>query len=307
MGKREFYLEILKKLENQEDVLTETVLEGKQAGEKSFLKTPAQSRKDSYVENLYGKPHAVLCGGGHVSLALAKVLELMDFRITVVDDRAEFANRERFPRAAVYCQDFASCLEEKEFGPNTYYIIVTRGHQADYTCLKRILRKPSAYVGMIGSGRKVALAFQRLRADGFSEEEMKRVHAPVGLSIGAQTPAEIAVSIAAEIIQEKNRYQRNILEEAVAEGIRSPQGRVLVSVIEKHGSSPRGTGTRMVVSEDGSIYGTIGGGSVEFAAAERAERLTEEFALEEYDLGNSQAAGLGMVCGGRVKVMFELL
>lgn len=175
------------------------------------------------MENLYGKPHAVLCGGGHVSLALAKVLELMDFRITVVDDRAEFANRERFPRAAVYCQDFASCLEEKEFGPNTYYIIVTRGHQADYTCLKRILRKPSAYVGMIGSGRKVALAFQRLRADGFSEEEMKRVHAPVGLSIGAQTPAEIAVSIAAEIIQEKNRCQRNILEEAVAEGIRSPQ------------------------------------------------------------------------------------
>ncbi len=307
MGKREFYLDILKKLESQEDVVTETLLTGERAGEKRILGQLPEGLEGRYVESIYGKPHAVICGGGHVSLALAKVLELLDFRISVIDNRPEFASQERFPQAKVYCQDFAACLDREDFGRNTYYIIVTRGHKDDYMCLKRILKKPYVYIGMIGSRKKVALSFNRLRADGFSEMQIQKVHAPIGLDIGAQTPSEIAVSIAGEMIREKNRQERNVLEEAVAEGIRNPKGRVLVSVIEKKGSSPRGTGTRMVVNSDGSICGTIGGGSVEFAAIERAERLTENFALEEYDLSNSQAAGLGMVCGGRVKVMFELL
>ena len=308
MDRRKFYLELGQRLEAEGTARIATGIRGERTGRKRFLTAAEEPDRDEFAEKLAGRQRVVVCGGGHVSLALEQVLKTLPLHLTVIDDRPEFASKERFRLAdRVLCQDYRRALREHDFGEEAYFVIVTRGHASDDDCLSEILRLPRAYVGMIGSGRKVALAFQRLRADGFSEEEMKRVHAPVGLSIGAQTPAEIAVSIAAEIIQEKNRYQRNILEEAVAEGIRSPQGRVLVSVIEKHGSSPRGTGTRMVVSEDGSIYGTIGGGSVEFAAAERAERLTEEFALEEYDLGNSQAAGLGMVCGGRVKVMFELL
>ena len=147
--------------------------------------------------------------------------------------------------------------------------------------------------------------------EGYLEEEIAQVHAPIGLAIGAQTPAEIAVSIVAEIIQKKNESPEiiNTLEEEILKGLEDEKSKVLVTVIEKKGSSPRGEGTKMIVREDGKIYGTIGGGAVEHEAIEEAKNFDAEngFLIKDYDLSNAKAATLGMVCGGQVKVMFERL
>lgn len=307
MRVREFYLEALEKLEQENQIRILTVLEGRGKGEKRFLKDEEGEVPGCCVEFLYGTPRVVLCGGGHVSFALYKIFRMLNFQVTVLEEREDFARKERFPDAEIFCEPFEVSLKNRNFGRNAYYVIVTRGHTHDYICLSQILQKPYAYVGMIGSKKKVALSVERLKKEGFSQEKIRSVHAPIGLPIKARTPEEIAVSIAGEIILEKNRTEQSILERSVAEAIRDPKDGVLVSVLKKQGSSPRGAGSRMVVYEDGTICGTIGGGNVEFAAISRAKTMTEDFALEVYDLGNSQAADLGMVCGGRIEVMFERL
>lgn len=313
MADRKMYLQIAELFAQRDEITIETTLSGGQAGMKKILSGEERMippGEQVYRETLYGRSRAVVCGGGHVSLALVRFLKMLDFYVTVIDQRQEFANRERFPDAdEILCMDFPEGLEMWSFGEHAYYIIVTRGHKDDYRCLKCILNKKSDYVGMIGSRGKVAMSFERLRQDGFSEEVIRKIHAPIGLAIGAQTPAEIGVSICAEMIREKNKYPRKTLEEEVLRGIRDENAVTMVTVVEKSGSSPRGEGTRMVVCRDGSIYGTIGGGPIEFAAIKEAKNFsdTSGFSIREYDLSNSKAATLGMVCGGSVKVLFEKL
>lgn len=315
MADRKTYKEIVERFLKNEEVVIETRLEGRNAGEKRIL-TPEESKElpqnTVYRETLLAKPKVIILGGGHVSLALAKLLKMIEFHVVVVDAREEFANKERFSCAdEVYCMGFQEFLDTKEFGDHAYYVIVTRGHKDDYTCLSGLIRKKKAYLGMIGSRKKVALSFDKLREEGYLEEEIEQVHAPIGLSIGAQTPAEIAVSIVAEIIQKKNEAPKIVstLEEDILKGLDDENAKVLVTVIEKKGSSPRGEGTKMIVREDGKIYGTIGGGAVEHAAIEEARNFNEPngFLLKEYDLSNAKAATLGMICGGVVTVMFERL
>ena len=140
-------------------------------------------------------------GGGHVSQALAPVLERVGFRTVIYDDRPEFADRSRFPGAErVLCGDFARLQEQVQISPDDYVVIMTRGHLADYEVLARTLRSGARYLGCIGSRKKLALCRERLLAAGFTAEEYARVHAPIGLAIGAETPEEIAVSVAAELI-----------------------------------------------------------------------------------------------------------
>ena len=143
----------------------------------------------------------VLFGGGHVSQALAAVLDIAGFRYAVWDDRSEFASRERFPRAErLVCAPFEALSARLEITGDDYLVIMTRGHQADYTVLSQVLRSGAKYLGCIGSKKKLALCRERLLAEGFTAEEYARVHAPIGLAIGAETPAEIAVAVAAELI-----------------------------------------------------------------------------------------------------------
>lgn len=313
MADREMYLQIAGLFAGRDEITIETILSGGHAGEKRILTGEERMLPPGehvYRETLYGRSRAVVCGGGHVSQVLVQFLKMLDFYVTVIDEREEFANKERFPHAdEILCMDFDEGLEIGSFGEHAYYIIVTRGHKDDYRCLCSILKKKRDYVGMIGSRGKVALSFEKLRRDGFEEEEIRKIHAPIGLAIGAQTPAEIGVSICAEMIQEKNKYPRKTLEEDVLKGIRDENAVTMVTVVEKSGSSPRGEGTRMVVCRDGSIYGTIGGGPIEFAAVKEARDFSDPggFSIREYDLSNSKAATLGMVCGGRVKVLFEKL
>jgi len=143
-----------------------------------------------------------IAGAGHVSRPTAQVAALAGFRVTVMDDRPEFANAERFPKAhEILTRDLGHALDGVPVGPETSVVIVTRGHVHDADVLAQALRTPAGYIGMIGSRRKRDSVYQRLRAQGFGDQDFNRVHCPVGLDIGAETPEEIAVSIVAELIQ----------------------------------------------------------------------------------------------------------
>lgn len=142
-----------------------------------------------------------LFGGGHVSQALVPVLASVGFRPTVFDDRPEFADPARFPMAEeVLCGDFLSLGEEITISPDDYVVVMTRGHQADFEVLTQVLRSGAKYIGCIGSKRKLAICRNQLLAQGFTAAEYDRIHAPIGLPIGSETPEEIAISIAAEMI-----------------------------------------------------------------------------------------------------------
>jgi len=140
-------------------------------------------------------------GGGHVSQALVPALAAAGFRPVVYDDRPEFAAPERFPQAAeVLCGGFDQVSAQVAVTADDYVVIMTRGHQADYEVLTQLLRSGARYIGCIGSRRKLALCRDRLLESGFTEAEYARLRAPIGLNIGAETPAEIAVSITAQLI-----------------------------------------------------------------------------------------------------------
>lgn len=154
------------------------------------------------LDPIQGKPTLLIAGGGHIALPLVRLGSMLGFRVVVIDDREEYANRERFPEAdTVICQEFSDALSEVRITPITYIVIVTRGHVYDKLVLKHTITSKAAYVGMIGSRTKVRTILENLRKEGIPEHTIRRVHAPIGLDIGAETPEEIAVSIMAEIVK----------------------------------------------------------------------------------------------------------
>ena len=155
-----------------------------------------------YVEGFTTPPTLVLMGGGHVSKATYDLAILLKYRIYVVDDRVEFANRERFPGAedTIVVSDYARGLDQVPINANTFIAIATRGHWFDDLALEAAIRTPAKYVGLMGSTRKTILIYQRLAGMGIPIEKLRQVHAPIGLDIGALTPEEIAVSIMSEIV-----------------------------------------------------------------------------------------------------------
>ncbi|MCD6553996.1 MAG: XdhC family protein [Anaerolineae bacterium] len=156
---------------------------------------------DVFIDVLLPHPTLLIVGAGHVAVPVAEIGALLGFRTVVLDDRAEFANEERFPRAdELIVGDIPAELSRLPVNAQTHVVIVTRGHAQDEAALQAVLDSPAAYVGMIGSRRKVRTVFDHLRAAGVSEDALARVRAPIGLDIGAETPAEIAVSIMAEIV-----------------------------------------------------------------------------------------------------------
>ena len=267
--------------------------------------------KDIFAERLIQEPELVICGGGHVSLELAAMAEYLEYPFVVIDDRQEFCSPERFPGAKeCICMPFEEALTNRSYSGNAYYVIVTRGHMHDLDSLDLILQKPYGYVGMIGSRAKVKKAMDELRSRGYRQEVLDQVHSPIGLSIGAQTPKELAISIIGEIIGHK--YQElpsSYLESDVREALGGDSPLVLARIIDKRGSAPRGIGSRMVVDRNGIVAGTVGGGRVEF----EAELLAKELAVQgqstvkTYRLNNDTAAALGMWCGGEVDILFEVI
>jgi xanthine dehydrogenase accessory factor len=148
------------------------------------------------------RPTLVVVGAGHVAVPIAQVGRLLDFEVIVVDDRPSFANVERFPDAdRIIVDDFSAALDSIDITPSTYVVLVTRGHTHDVHALRRIVREQAAYVGMIGSRRRVYAVFKLLRDEGVPIEDLLRVHAPIGLDIKTETPGEIAVSVGGEILK----------------------------------------------------------------------------------------------------------
>jgi len=157
---------------------------------------------DVFIEPIISSPNLFIMGGGHIALALAKMGQMLGFKVTVVDDRPEYASAERFPEAnKTIVSSYDTAFSKLNVGKNDYIVIVTEGHKEDADALEGALATRAKYIGMIGNKAKNESVYNRLKAKGITQAQLERVHAPVGLSINAQTPEEIAVSILAEIIK----------------------------------------------------------------------------------------------------------
>ena len=251
----------------------------------------------------------MIFGGGHISQPLAKIGTMLDYAVTVIDDREEFTTEEKFPEAQHrYFMDFGTVFEQLHFPPDTAYVIVTRGHAGDKVCLKQILEHGKySYVGMIGSRTKNGKVFDDLRHEGILEERIKEVHAPIGLPIGGQTPAEIAVSISAELIDHHRGVERLVFQKEMLEAILNGEKGIMATIIKKEGSAPRGVGSRMFFTDKGKEYGTVGGGTAEFEVTKQARKLLEspKAMIESYVMNASDVKQLGMICGGDIEVIFQ--
>lgn len=342
LDQKEFYIRLSEALgESSGDIWAETVLSGSHAGEKYLVRNGAgedscgecapasqdpfgETVKDAapavdessapvFRERIGRTPRLIICGGGHVSMPVIRIGKMLGFTVTVLEDRPKFADNARVAGAdTVICEPFEEALEGVRGDSDSWFVIVTRGHRYDTICLESILKKTCAYVGMMGSRRRVAIVKDQLAAKGISRELLDSVHTPIGLKIGAETPEEIAVSIVAEIIRVKHSgvkcgsYPKALLSAILADDGRQ---KVLATIISRKGSAPRGTGTKMLIFEDGATVDTIGGGCVESEIVQKAllmMRTGEKgFQICEADLTMEAAEDEGMVCGGIVEVMLE--
>lgn len=166
-----------------------------------ILRYPDQDL-EVFVEVQRRPPRMIIVGSGHVAVPLAEIAAMCDFGVTVIDDRPEFANKERFPLAnQIIVADLQQSVRDMDMDEDTYVVLVTRGHVLDVACLIEIIDRPLAYIGMIGSKRRVSGVFKLLeQEEGIPKEKLNRVYAPIGLPLAARTPAEIAISIMGEVI-----------------------------------------------------------------------------------------------------------
>ena len=161
------------------------------------------SKVEVFFEVMPSPPKLIVVGAGHIAVPLVKFAKILDFHVTVIEDRILFANRERFPDAdEILVGDMALTLKGLPITPSTYIVLITRGHKYDEPCLREIIHSPAKYIGMIGSRRRIKACFERFRdEEKIAEEVIQRVYAPIGLDISTETPEEIALSILAEIIK----------------------------------------------------------------------------------------------------------
>jgi len=174
-----------------------------------FLEAPG-SEYPVFLEWIQPRGTVYVFGAGHVGACVAHLAAYVDFRVVVVDDRAEFADREKIPDAheVLVVESFATFFDQVTLDDDSYLVIVTRGHAHDRTVLGGALKTSAGYVGLIGSRRKTNLVYQALMMEGFTREDLERVHAPIGLPIGGETPQEIGVSIVAQMIEVRSRKDR---------------------------------------------------------------------------------------------------
>lgn len=277
-----------------------------------FVCTSRQTGARLLCEALRQQKVLLVCGGGHVSVPVAKLGKLLGYRVLVADDRPEFADPARFPEAdAVLCREFCDLFAGLDWDalPDLSVVIVTRGHAADTVCLREALRHPCTYIGMIGSARKNRAVFDLLRGEGVTKAQLEAVHAPIGLAIGAETPEEIAVAIAAELIDTRRGCANAGLSEAMLDALATGQTGIMATVVRKQGSAPRGVGARMFFPDGGHKLGTVGGGLAEYEVCQTAERLgrTRTPCLLTFDMKNGEAGRSGMICGGEIDVLFEVV
>ena len=158
-----------------------------------------------FVEPFASQKHLILCGAGHIALPLSLFAKMLNFKVSIIDNRKEFANKIRFPHAdEIILGHHSVALAKQSIDKNTLIVIVTHGHEFDFDCLKKVVKSDAGYIGVISSKKKRSKFFSDLKKCGVANKFLKKIKMPIGLNIGAQTPEEIAVSIAAEIVQELN-------------------------------------------------------------------------------------------------------
>ncbi|MBR4870478.1 MAG: XdhC family protein [Oscillospiraceae bacterium] len=212
----------------------------------------------------------VLCGAGHVSAALCIVLQPLGWQVIVIDDRRELLTRKRFPHAHHLIFDSFTNLSSYDFPPESYFVTMTHSHELDFSCLAAILSRDFGYAGMLGSKTKAAKAFSALRDRGFGDEPLSRIHTPIGLPIGAETPGEIAVCIAAEMIRVYRSTSHNHVDPSVKAALQQQGEKILATVVATAGITSRQKGASMVVFADGKTAGTVGGGNIEYEAIRKS-------------------------------------
>jgi xanthine dehydrogenase accessory factor len=170
-----------------------------------------------FLNSLSAEARLLICGAGHIALPLARFANDVGFSVTVLDDRSDFAHPSRFPDCTTITENFGIALRDMSLGSTTHVVIITRGHEHDVDCLMEILPKQVAYVGLIGSRRRVSFVLQWMEEKGFSRERLKDVFTPIGIPIGAESPEEIALSTISELVcvRRKGKAQAHALRAAV--------------------------------------------------------------------------------------------
>ena len=241
----------------------------------------------------------------------------MGCEVTVLEDRPSYADDARRAGATtVICEPFEEGLEKVSGSADTFFVIVTRGHRYDQICLEKIAQKEHAYIGMIGSRKRTAMVKENLKEKGIDSAVLDAVYTPIGLNINAETPVEIAVAIMAEIIQVKNRQKRSggytkEMIKAVLEQEPDHSPKVLATIVARKGSAPRGIGTKMLILRNGKCIGTIGGGCMEANVIQKARLMVAtgmpKARICQVDMTGNDAEEEGMVCGGVISVLLELI
>lgn len=298
-----------------QQVIFADILERVRTGAPADLKFEADGQL--CVRHFYPRERLILLGGGHIAQPLCAFASAVGFSVVVVDDRAEFADAERFPEAAaMICDDFANAIQKISITPYDYVAVITRGHKCDGDCLRAILPETMPrYLGMIGSRSRTKALLDLLESEGFARERLNQIHTPIGLAIGALTIEEIAISIVAQLIQCRrettDRYGRNgvLTSEEVNDSLleflaESQEPKAIMIVCDTEGSTPAKSGAIMAIDTAHHTEGTIGGGRGEhevMQAAYDAIGSGESFCMT-VDMNHDVAADEGMVCGGRMKV-----
>ncbi len=281
------------------------------------------SENESYlIEPYFPEPRLIILGGGHIAKPLAEFGSKSGFSVTVNDDRPSFANSERFPTAEkVLCESFDNCFDFISLNKSAYVVIITRGHRHDIDCIRQVLKNNTAYIGMIGSKRRVKAVLEQLAEEGYSQETLNKVNAPIGLDIGAVTPDEIAISIISQVIKYRRLgdpskaiakpiktnwpdFDPDILNELCKE---EDSPKALITIISTKGSVPRKEGAKMLVWPYGKILGSIGGGCSEGEIITTARDVIRNggYKIQSIDMTGSIAEEEGMVCGGIMDVIIE--
>jgi xanthine dehydrogenase accessory factor len=165
-----------------------------------------------FLQPLNPAPQLFIFGAGHIGTVLSQIVKTMEFNVTVIDNRPEFANKDRLPWVDdVIPGEYQDAIEKLEFNESTYVVILTHKHAHDFEVIQECLKKPHCYVGMIGSKKKVETVFSNLRKKGVSDEVIESIHAPIGMEIAANTPAEIAISISAQLVVVRNQGKKERL------------------------------------------------------------------------------------------------
>ena len=273
---------------------------------------------EEYLRSFHPPERLILLGCGNIGQELCRYAADLGFTVTAVDERPSFANRTLMPDAAeILCSDFPDAIRRLQITERDYVCVITRGHRFDADCLREIL--PGAYpryLGMIGSKRRVALLMKQLESEGFGPDALKRIHAPIGISINALTVKEIAISIVAELIQcrragldrrsKETRLTAEDIDLRLLEFLTCDETpKALLLVYETSGSTPVKSGAMMAVDKAGRTVGTIGGGCGEGAVLKDAYRIigSGTQCTVTVDMSNDIAEEEGMVCGGEMKVL----